>query len=500
MAEDPQPGPARDADPPPPRPLPPPDPDEVDLVLGAVTEGPPATRRRRWSEIEEDDLDAARPGEPDERRPSARPRQPEQPEGPPHPGFWWAVLWCVVMIIICQFIPGLAVALAVLAVEMIRAGSVDAGLNATGSLQTSQAYLIGAFASSQLALALFSWGALRLMGGKDWPRQVALRRPGVVHLLLAVVGVPALWLSAAGCYLIAKENLPGLAYLPAYFLTLVVVLATVGGYWAAVRLTTGRDWTKELARGALKTQLVLGTLGLLLVLGLAHLAYGVISPHVGKITFFEQTSAMEEVVKQVRYWPPALAVLIIGLGPGIAEELFCRAFLGRGLVGRHGVVMGVVLTSCFFGAIHVDPHQGTMAAIMGILLHFTYLTTRSLWVPMLLHFLNNSLSVIADKLPDLLREKLEPVDANPEAVPLGLIVASAFVVAAVGWALYDSRARLARVDGSEAPPWEPPYPGVAHPPEGSGTAVVYPLPGVLPTLAVLAGLAGFGAALFWPFR
>ena len=30
----------------------------------------------------------------------------------------------------------------------------------------------------------------------------------------------------------------------------------------------------------------------------------------------------------IGYWPWYLGVLIIGIGPGIGEELFCRAFLG----------------------------------------------------------------------------------------------------------------------------------------------------------------------------
>jgi hypothetical protein len=64
--------------------------------------------------------------------------------------------------------------------------------------------------------------------------------------------------------------------------------------------------------------------------------------------------------------------------------------------------------------------------------------------------------------------------------------------------LYASRARLVRVDGSGLPPWQPPFPGVAHPPPGSGTAVVHPWPGVLPTLAVLLGVAALVFALFRP--
>jgi hypothetical protein len=180
--------------------------------------------------------------------------------------------------------------------------------------------------------------------------------------------------------------------------------------------------------------------------------------------------------------------------------LWCRAFLGRGLVGRHGLVMGVILTSVLFGAIHGDPRQGTMAALMGLVLHFSYLMTRSLWVPMLLHFLNNSLSVVGDKLdklPGFSGECFKSLDTNPESLPWPLFAASAYVLVSVGWALYASRGRLVRIDGSDRAPWQPPYAGVAHPPPGSGTAVVYPWPGVLPTLAVISGVIGLACALYF---
>src|SRR3954468_23799191 len=103
---------------------------------------------------------------------------------------------------------------------------------------------------------------------------------------------------------------------------------------------------------------------------------------------------MEEMEKAFGSWPVLLGVFLIGVLPGIGEELWCRGFLGRGLVGTHGVVLGILGTSFLFGLIHVDPCQGTMAMLMGVGLHVVYQLTRSLWMPMLLHFLNNSLAVV----------------------------------------------------------------------------------------------------------
>jgi membrane protease YdiL (CAAX protease family) len=477
----------------------PPEPSDT-AVTGRVPEQPPAPppeaepllaqladedQRVLAAELVEE-LEEARPRR---RRPGRRP----DPDAPPHPGFWWAILWCILMLIVCQFIPAVIAVFGVLIYQTVRSHAGGGGLADADEIQ--QQTMLPAVALSQLALIIFSVLVLRLVVGREWRREVALRLPTVTHVVLAVLLWPALTLSASAVYLAAKE-LPALSALPSYFVTACGTLGLVGTAWGAVRLTTGRDWTKVLARQQATTQLAAASVGCLAVAGVAALIFRLVNPYLPSWGFLS-AGLMEQAVKQFRNWPPGLAVLIIGLGPGLGEELWCRAFLGRGLVGRHGVVMGVILASLFFGAIHLDPHQGTMAAVMGLALHFSYLMTRSLWVPMLLHFLNNSLSVIADKLPELPRQRLENIDTDPAAIPWQLFAASAFLAVAVGWALYASRGRLARVDGSGEPPWQPPFAGVAHPPPGRGTAVVYSWPGVWPTLAVIAGVVGLGCAVYW---
>src|SRR5207253_3949551 len=120
--------------------------------------------------------------------------------------------------------------------------------------------------------------------------------------------------------------------------------------------------------------------GLLLLPGLLHEVAKRILP-----TFGENAEAMQGLMGN---WPLWFGVLTIGLGPGLGEELWCRGFLGRGLVGRYGMIGGVVLTSFFFGLLHVEPRQAAAVALMAIVLHLAYLATRSFWVPVLLHTMN----------------------------------------------------------------------------------------------------------------
>jgi membrane protease YdiL (CAAX protease family) len=89
-----------------------------------------------------------------------------------------------------------------------------------------------------------------------------------------------------------------------------------------------------------------------------------------------------------------LTILVLGcVLPAVGEELFFRGFLGRGLVGRYGQPLGVLLTSLAFGLFHLAPERIVAATILGISLHIVYLSAKSLYAPMILHGLNNFLAL-----------------------------------------------------------------------------------------------------------
>ncbi len=334
----------------------------------------------------------------------------------PHPNYGWSWLWCLLFLFVTQ-IPGALVAAAIVVVlalvspEQFPQGALSDQAVLLKSKPMGMALAVAFFITEVLVIG-FSLLVIRLVVGRDWPRQLAVRRPSAAHTLLALASFPALVLLGNVAYDVLRNVL-----------------------------------------------------------------------HVPSLSDFG-VSGMEEMVEIFSKWPWAFAVLVIGLGPGIGEELWCRGFLGRGLVGNYGAVLGVLASSFFFGLIHVDPCQGTMAMLMGLWLHFVYLTTRSLWLPMLLHFLNNSLAVVARRIP-----YLELVDAKPDEIPILIYVTAGLLLGLVAYALYQSRARLEAEVPQQFLFWRPPYEGVEYPPPGCGTRVVHPLPS-LPSLALVGG--GFG--------
>lgn len=344
----------------------------------------------------------------------------------PHPNVGWSLLWCMLFVFITQ-IPGAFIAVGIItALYFLKSSALPAGaLNSPGLLMKSEAMnwaLGGAFFITELIVIGFSWFIIRLVIGRDWKRQLALRCPSFSHTLLALAGLPAMWLLASIVYDLLRTTF-----------------------------------------------------------------------HVPSLADFFGGLDMKEMEKIFTKWPWGFAVLVIGLGPGIGEELWCRGFLGRGLIANYGVVFGIVATSFFFGLIHLDPCQGTMAMLIGLWLHFVYLATRSLLVPMLLHFVNNSLSVLALRL-----SSLELLDSDAHSIPPSVYVTAMLLLAGVAYALYQSRARLVARSSEQILAWRPAFEGVECPPSGSDVRVVHPaLSPAAGTLALASFLLFVWACASW---
>lgn len=321
----------------------------------------------------------------------------------PHPNFLWSLLWCLLFLVVTQLpgavVAGVIIVVVILAAPQLLPPGAAADTSALMKSSAMSAAMAVAFFITEVLVVGFSLLVIRLVVGRDWTRQLALRRPGVAHTILALASLPALVLVGN----VAYDFFRNVLHVPSM-----------------------SDW-------------------------------GI--------------GGMEEMVQIFSKWPWSFAVLVIGLGPGVGEELWCRGFLGRGLVGNYGPILGVVAASFFFGLIHIDPCQGLMAVLMGLWLHFVYLTTRSLWLPMLLHFLNNSFAVLAPRFAFLKRMENVP-DDNTSLIYLSMFL----LLAATAYALYQSRARLAPRTPEEMVLWRPTWVGVEYPPPNSGAKIVHPTP------------------------
>jgi membrane protease YdiL (CAAX protease family) len=102
----------------------------------------------------------------------------------------------------------------------------------------------------------------------------------------------------------------------------------------------------------------------------------------------------EGIDAMVTSMSPLTAILIVALQPAVCEEFFCRGFLAASFRELKSEGAVIFLTSLIFGFLHMDLYAFLPAAILGAAFAFIALRTRSLLIPMILHFLNNAFSVV----------------------------------------------------------------------------------------------------------
>ena len=92
---------------------------------------------------------------------------------------------------------------------------------------------------------------------------------------------------------------------------------------------------------------------------------------------------------------PALAIITIAFLPAVCEEIFCRGFLLTSMKPLKNRVFVIIAVAVSFGLLHLDLYTFLPSALVGALFALITIKTGSLLIPMILHFANNSLSVIA---------------------------------------------------------------------------------------------------------
>lgn len=91
--------------------------------------------------------------------------------------------------------------------------------------------------------------------------------------------------------------------------------------------------------------------------------------------------------------PAWAGVLIIAMAGGLVpltEEIIFRGVFYGWLRKHAGVPAAVLISAAVFGMIHASVAMAVAASIMGIILALAYEYSKSLWVPIVLHALNNS--------------------------------------------------------------------------------------------------------------
>jgi len=122
-----------------------------------------------------------------------------------------------------------------------------------------------------------------------------------------------------------------------------------------------------------------------------------------------------------------LALLVMAVLPAICEEVFFRGVVLNNLVKRNfGIHLSVWLSAILFSAIHIEFLGFLSRVLVGAVLGYAFVYSKSLWLPIVLHFLNNAILVVAYFI---LQEKILDDDefSIPHWIAAICVIASVFL-------------------------------------------------------------------------
>lgn len=104
---------------------------------------------------------------------------------------------------------------------------------------------------------------------------------------------------------------------------------------------------------------------------------------------------MKAFLNTTTMWGLLLNLLMIAILPAIGEELIFRGalqkVLNRLFANPHA---GIFATALIFSAVHMQFYGFIPRFALGLLLGYAYFLSKNLWVPIIIHFVNNAFAVI----------------------------------------------------------------------------------------------------------
>ena len=126
-------------------------------------------------------------------------------------------------------------------------------------------------------------------------------------------------------------------------------------------------------------------------------------------------------------------LFLMAVLPAVSEEITFRGVLQQLLTAPHRLSphLAIWLTAIIFSAIHMQFYGFVPRMLMGALFGYMLVWTGSLWVPMLMHFVNNGMAVLLYFMANRAHWDMDKVDAIGTGDTLWLGIVS-FVLTVVG--------------------------------------------------------------------
>lgn len=103
-----------------------------------------------------------------------------------------------------------------------------------------------------------------------------------------------------------------------------------------------------------------------------------------------QNSILESLGESLENDTAFMMFTVIVIAP-IKEEFLMRGIICNGLSKRYSNKVAILVSAFMFALIHFNIQQGVNAFLLGVILGYAYLKTKSLYLTIFLHMLNNTI-------------------------------------------------------------------------------------------------------------
>ncbi len=101
-----------------------------------------------------------------------------------------------------------------------------------------------------------------------------------------------------------------------------------------------------------------------------------------------------------------LSFIATAIVPALVEEFACRGIV-LGLLKKYGQGFAIITSSIIFGIMHGNFEQIPFAIFVGLILGYIYVKTGSIWTGVLVHGINNAISVIFTYLQNIMSPNMQ---------------------------------------------------------------------------------------------
>lgn len=126
-------------------------------------------------------------------------------------------------------------------------------------------------------------------------------------------------------------------------------------------------------------------------------------------------------------WEFVLKLFVLCILPGICEELFFRGFCQTSLETRWGADKAMFITALLFALLHANPWYFHLYFLLGLFLSWVYARSRTLWIPVICHIVNNAWTFVNHALGNEY-----PLRGAASSVDLSLVIGGAAAVVIFG--------------------------------------------------------------------